>query len=114
MYNNVATFGNCADNDRDGADDRLERYWGTDSTKKDTDGDGLDDKLEIYSVNGDSALTFLDANIVSKAASLVAPFNTGALSPLEKKAYDINRDGIVTFLDAQFVSKAAAGYGACG
>lgn len=104
----------CADPDADGVRTVLEvRGWGTDPSAADSDGDGKADGVELADVNGDGALNFSDALIIAKAAALVAPFNSGPLSPVEKRAYDLDRNAAVNFFDALAAAKRAAGLPAC-
>lgn len=89
------------------------RGWATGAASTDSDGDGARDGVEIIDVNRNGVAGFTDALIVAKAASLLAPFNPGPLTPAETRAYDVNRDGFVSFSDPLTVTTFAAGVPPC-
>jgi beta propeller repeat protein len=102
------------DNDGDFVADWIEvRGWGTSPSSIDSDGDRMTDAVEIYDVNGDKTVNILDSQLVAKAANLVAPFNTGPLTPEEIHAYDVNRDGVVNISDVFLVAKTASRSPSC-
>jgi len=104
----------CSDGDGDRVRSALEfRGYNTSDGVTDTDGDSRADGLEIMDVNGNGVADMADAVIVAKAAALVAPFNTGPLTPAEKHAYDVDHNGSVQTGDAVTLAKYAAGLPGC-